>query len=62
MLGHLIPYHFASDQRGGVPAHRTHLLEMVRRRLQERRVHASNSAPQRSPRSLRLASILSWLR
>jgi hypothetical protein len=62
MLGHLIPYHFASSERWMVSAQRPHLLEMVRRWLQEYQTQMSKSAQHGSDPASRLASILSRLR
>jgi prenyltransferase beta subunit len=62
MLGNLIPYHFANNKRWIVPAQRTHLLEPIRRWLQERQAQASKAAQHRRRLSPGLASILSWFR
>jgi hypothetical protein len=62
MLGHLIPYHFASNRRWIVPAHRTHLLEIVLRWLHERQAQTSKSGQHGRYRLRRLALILSGFR
>jgi len=62
MLGHLIPYQFASNQRGIVPVHRTHLLEKLRRWLPERQTELSKAGQHRRHSASRMAAILSWFR
>jgi prenyltransferase beta subunit len=62
MLGHLIPYHFADNQRGIVPAHRMHLLEKVRRWLPERQTEVSKAGQHRPHSASPMAAILSWFR